>query len=223
MTTIDPESLTRLMNAAGQGDASAREKLFKLVYDELHGIARQQMARERPGQTLQPTALVHEAFIRIFGKRSIEWASRRHFYNAFAQAMYRIRIDAARHRDRQKRGGGQQRIPLGEEILAFEDDPVGTLALAEALEKLKQIRPRAAEVVKYLHFGGLTVDETVEAMEISPRTVDGDRQFARAWLHRELRKGDTSDTGAGAGVRTDGPGPMGKNPGTLRAGAEPEA
>jgi RNA polymerase sigma factor (TIGR02999 family) len=191
VTPSESNPVSRLLAAATQGDASAYNELWSLIYDELHGLAQSQLAREAPGHTVQPTSLVHEAYLRLTADEKVEWANRRHFFAAAAQAMRRIRIDDARKRKRLKRGGGQQPVPLEEAAATFDQDPAEMLAIDEALKKLERIDPRKAEVVLLRYFAGLSVDETAKALEVSPRTVDNEWHFARAWLHRELTKGDT--------------------------------
>ena len=193
MATRSPQTLTQLLAVVSRGDASAQEKLWSLIYDELHGLAQRQLAREPPGRTMQATSLVHEAYIRLGGQETVHWANRRHFFAAAAQAMRRIRIDEARHRHRLKRGGGRRRrVPLEEAPPVFDDDPAEILSLDGALDRLERVNKRAAEVVLLRYYGGLTTQETAKAMAVSPRTVESDWSFARAWLHRELKKDDSS-------------------------------
>ncbi len=191
MAARNPGPVTQLLVAAGRGDAAAADRLWSAVYDELRRVARCQLAREGPGCTLDSTSLVHEAFLRLTGDEPIEWANRRHFFGAAARAMRRIRVDDARKRGRFKRGGGQQPELSNEEPPVFDDDPVEVLAVDEALQNLEHTAPRQAEVVMLRYFAGLSVDETAGALDVSPRTVDYEWRFARAWLHRELSKGDT--------------------------------
>jgi RNA polymerase sigma factor (TIGR02999 family) len=179
--------VTQLLAAVGRGDGGASEKLWALIYEELRAVARHQLAGEDSAGTLQPTALVHEAFLRLTGGGGVQWANRRHFFAAAAKAMHRIRIDDARRRKRLKRGGGRRPGVLGEGPAIFDQDPDEVLAIDEALGRLKQEEPRAAEVVLLRYFAGLTVNETAEALGVSGRTVKSDWQFARTWLHRELR------------------------------------
>ena len=195
MATPPAESVTQLLQALSQGHTSAQKELWSLIYEELHGLARGQMAKEPAGLTLQSTALVHEAYLRLIGDENVQWANRRHFFGAAANAMRRIRIDDARRRGRQKRGGGQQRVPIDEANAVLDQDPAQVLAIDEALTKLEQADPRKAEVVMLRYFAGLSVDETAEALGVAPRTVDSEWRFAKAWLHRELKRGDTSDAG----------------------------
>lgn len=188
MTMPADKPVTQLLAAAGQGDTAARERLWGLIYAELHELAGKQMAREAPGRTLQPTALVHEAYMRLFGREQGAYANRRHFFAAAARAMRRIRIDDARKRKRMKRDGGQQPVPgLERSAAVLEPDPAEVLALDEALARLEETHPRMAEVVSLRYYAGLSVDDTAEAIGVSPRTVDSDWQFARAWLHRALK------------------------------------
>jgi RNA polymerase sigma factor (TIGR02999 family) len=184
------DTLTRLLAATGRGEAGARNQLWTLIYDELHQLAQMQLAGEPVVARGHPTSLVHEAYLRLTADVPIDWANRRHFFGAAAQAMRRIRVDDARRRGRIKRGGGQQPQPLSDEPAAPEADPVDLLALDEALDKLAGEYPRTAEVVTLRFFGELSVEETADALGVSPRTVDSEWQFARAWLHRELSKGD---------------------------------
>ncbi len=191
MENGDPNPITQLLAAANDGDESAREQLWSAIYHELRGLARKMTAGEAHGRTLQPTALVHEAFFRLFGRDSPDWSSRRHFFGAAARAMRQIRIDDARKRKRLKRGGDRAREGPGAGQVLFDHDPVETLAVSEALDKLESGDPRQAEVVMMRYFAGLTEEETAGALGVSRRTVQNDWRLARAWLHRELSKGDT--------------------------------
>jgi RNA polymerase sigma factor (TIGR02999 family) len=187
MASKEQSRITRLLNAVSHGDVAAHEQLWSLVYEELRILAHQQMARESPGRTLQPTALVHEAYMRLVGSMGYNWASRRQFFAAAAKAMRRLRIDDARKRRRLKRGGGCGKPDVaGEEPAIFDQDPAEALAVDEALTKLEKTAPRAAAVVTQRYFAGLTVRETAEVLGLSVRAVEYDWQFARAWLHRAL-------------------------------------
>ena len=168
------------------GDASAADDLLPLVYQQLRALAASQMATERPGHTLQATALVHEAFMRLAGPREISWQNQAHFYAAAAEAMRRILVDHARRKKRKKRGGSRQRLMLNVLDLAASDNSEEILALDEALHRLETQEPDAANVVRLRFFAGLSVDQTAEALGLSPRTVDRRWKFARAWLYREL-------------------------------------
>ncbi len=192
MTSPKQSPLTELLAAVSDGDPAAQGKLWSAIYGELRRVAQQQMAGETPGRTLQPTALVHEAYFRLFGDKKVQWANRRHFFAAAAEAMRRIRVDDARIRNRLKRGGGEQPGAILDAPAVFDQDPIEMLAVDEALDRLGQTDARKAQVVKLRYFAGLTVDECAAVLEVSPRTVDKDWAFARAWLHRELSKGDTN-------------------------------
>jgi RNA polymerase sigma factor (TIGR02999 family) len=144
------------------------------------------MAHEPAAQTLQSTALVHEAYLRLLGGEEVKWGSRSHFFKAASVAMRRIRVEAARRRMRLRRGGDRARFSLDQRDAIYEKDPVELLAVDEALGELARVYPRKAEIVTLRYFGGLTVDETAEALDVSPRTVDSEWRFARAWLHRRL-------------------------------------
>ena len=199
MTSPERKPITQLLASAGRGDESAQEKLWLLIYEELRGMARRELGNEAPGRTLQPTALVHEAYFRLVANNEIQWTDRRHFFGAAARAMRQILVDDARKRKSLKRGGersdppsafGASSSPLARSPAVFESDPTEVLAIHEALDRLEQHDPRKTEVVMLRYFAGLTVDETAEALGVSPRTVDSDWSFARAWLYRELGSGD---------------------------------
>jgi RNA polymerase sigma factor (TIGR02999 family) len=191
MSASNSESVTQLLVAAGDGDARASNRLWSRVYDELRRLARRQLAGEGRDCLLESTSLVHEAFLRLVGDEPVEWANRRHFFAAAARAMRHIRVDDARRRGRAKRGGGQRPGPLPDEPAALEQDPLEALAIDESLGKLEQTAPRQAEIVMLRYFAGLSVEETAQVLGISPRTVAYEWRFARAWLHRELGKGET--------------------------------
>jgi RNA polymerase sigma factor (TIGR02999 family) len=183
--------VTRLLGEAAEGNSLAADQLLPLVYDQLRAVAQQRMAGERAGHTLQATALVHEAFVRLVGPREIPWQDQAHFYAAAAESMRRILVDHARAKKREKRGGKQQRVALNVLDLAQTENSEEILALDEAFCRLEQREPEAAEVVRLRFFAGLSVDQTAEALGVSPRTVDRRWKFARAWLFRELqRQGD---------------------------------
>jgi len=186
--------ITELLVASKGGDDASRAQLWELGYDELRRIAGCQMARERPGRTMQPTALVNEAYLRLVGEHEVDWHNRCHFFAAAAKMMRRIRIDDARTRNRLKRGGGRRRVPLedgadgeaSEGALTIEDDPAEQLALDEALRGLAQIDPRMAEIVELRYHGGMTREQIGAAVGIAPRTVDQLWERGRRWLYREL-------------------------------------
>ena len=179
--------VTRIMSAIDQGDPRAAEQLLPLVYGELRKLAAQKLAQEAPGQTLQATALVHEAYVRLVdGEKVHDWNSRGHFFAAAAEAMRRILVEQARRQGRLKRGGGKERLDIDEVEIAFEGPADDVLALDEALVRLAQKHPEKAELVKLRYFAGLTVDEAAKVLGVSTSTVDRHWTYARAWLFREL-------------------------------------
>jgi len=161
----------------------------------VHRLARAQLAQEGSVCSLQPTILVHEAYLKLLGDGRVEWTSRRHFFGAAAKAMRRILVDDARSRGRLKRGSGKTPEPLPDEQAGPEEPLVELLAISEAMEKLDKDDPSRAEIVMLRYFAGLSVDETAAALGVAPRTVDTGWRFARAWLHRELSKGDGTSCG----------------------------
>jgi len=184
--------VTRILNAIEQGDAQATEKLLPLIYDELRLLAAQKLSHERPGQTLQATALVHEAYIRLVGNKIQKWDNHRHFFTAAAEAMRRILIENARRKKSLKRGGNRQRVELDESILISpEDIPADDLlALDEAIEKLKDKDSTKADLVKLRIFAGLTGKQAAEILEISESKACEDIAYARAWLSLEINRGN---------------------------------
>ncbi|MEW6158526.1 MAG: sigma-70 family RNA polymerase sigma factor [Verrucomicrobiota bacterium] len=178
--------VTRILDALENGDSQAADKLLPLVYDELRRIAASKMARERPGQTLQPTALVHEAWLRV-SDPGARWQSRAHFFGAAAEAMRRILIDNARRKNAVRHGGGMDRTTLDGEI-ASANSHDELLELNEALERFVQVEPEKAEVVKLRYFVGLTIEETAEVLGISEPTAKRYWAYARAWLFREIHQ-----------------------------------
>jgi RNA polymerase sigma factor (TIGR02999 family) len=182
--------LTRILSAIEQGDAEAAEQLLPLVYDELRKLAAQRLVKEKPGQTLQATALVHEAYLRLVDTDVVDrWERRGHFFAAAAEAMRRILIDRARRKRRPKHGGDRHRIDLAEvaEMIAAPGEEL--LALDDALERLSSTDPASAEIVKLRYFAGLSLSEVAELLGISLRTVDRRWSYARAWLHQEMLGG----------------------------------
>jgi len=179
--------VTRILSAIEEGDPRASEQLLPLVYDELRRLAAQNMAHENPGQTLQATALVHEAFLRLVGRETpLSYASRRHFYAQAATAMRRILIENARRKRSEKHGGGRKREPLGDVAAPLPDDEV--LALDEAMQRLATLDPIKAQLVELRYFGGLTGDQAADVLGISNSTADRHWAYARAWLQAELRE-----------------------------------
>ncbi len=187
-----PDEVTRLLRRFSAGDELAAEALIPLIYAELHDIAERQMRHERGDHTLQPTALVNEAFLRLAGNHDADWKNRQHFLSLAAQAMRRILVDHARRRNAQKRGGRQDKLELNDALQLSSDDEHDTMdleSLDESLEQLAALDPRQAKVVELRFFGGLSVEETAEVLEISTATVKRDWAFARAWLKRALSRG----------------------------------
>ena len=181
------QHFTRLLDQAQQGDASAAARLLPLVYEQLRGLARSRMKSERAGHTLQATALVHEAYLKLLGNRDIRWSSRSHFFFAAAEAMRRILIDHARARGGPKRGGARKRVPMNNVLdLAMEDRFPEFLAVDEAISRLEKESPDLAQIVRLRFYGGLSVDETAHVLGVSASTVRRNWTFARAWLKRQL-------------------------------------
>ena len=182
----DSAVVTRLLNQAAAGDAHASEELLPLVYQELRRLARSKMRRERSDQTLQATALVHEAYLRLVGDGAAKWDDRWHFFAAAAEAMRRIIVDNARRRASIKHGGGRERSDLDGIELTIDVPADDLLALDEALEQLAERHPDKAQLVKLRYFAGLTIEEASQAMNISTATAERYWSFARAWLYRQM-------------------------------------
>jgi RNA polymerase sigma factor (TIGR02999 family) len=180
--------VTRILHRVERGDTQAAEQLLPLVYDELRKLAAHKMANEAPGQTLQPTALVHEAWLKLVGLGPQSWNSRGHFFGAAAEAMRRILIDRARKRNRERHGRGLQRIDLDQVDVAVTADDDTLLRVSEALDKLAGEAPEKAELVKLRYFAGLSIPDAAQALGISPATAKRHWAFARAWLFAELRR-----------------------------------
>jgi RNA polymerase sigma factor (TIGR02999 family) len=176
--------VTQILQAIDQGDPHAPAQLLPLVYDELRKLATAKLAQEKPGQTLEATALVHEAYLRLVGDQ--QFAHRRHFFAAAAQAMQRILVEQARRKQSLKRGGGSQRVEVQEQDIVCPPPDERLLALDLALEQLAQEQPRLAELVRLRFFAGLAIDEAAEVLAISPRTAKRDWTYARAWLRRAM-------------------------------------
>jgi RNA polymerase sigma factor (TIGR02999 family) len=188
--------VTRILSAVEQGDPHAAGQLLPLVYDELRKLAAQRMAQEKPGQTLQATALVHDAYVRLVdGDQAQHWNSRGHFFAAAAEAMRRILVERARSKRRIKRGGGRQRIELDEACPVVEPPSDDLLALDEALTRLAERDPLRAELVKLRFFAGLTMAEAAEALGLSLATAERHWTFVRVWLYAELRGGEARPSG----------------------------
>lgn len=186
----DRRSITRLLQRAHAGDAAASESFWQLVHADLRELARGELGHERRNHTLAPTALVHEAFLRLQGTERLPWQSRAHFFGAAARAMRRVLVDHARARRRLKRAGALAAVPLVDDTPAATAPPaIDLLALDEALERLSRLDPRMVQVVELRFFAGLSVAEIARLLEVSTGTVGGDWKIARMWLHRELSKG----------------------------------
>ena len=192
--TANSAEITQLLKAWGQGDSAALDRLTPVVYDELHRLARNYMRKEHPRHTLQATALVNEAFLRLVDAREVDWQDRAHFFAVSARTMRRILVDAARTKASLKRGGRVQRVEHSSSVnldcfpAADSNIPSQLCALDDALEILARIDPRRAQVIELRYFGGLTVEETGRVLKISPQSVMRDWKIARAWLARELSR-----------------------------------
>ena len=193
MTQALPEEVTGLLLAWSGGDQAALEKLMPLVYAELHRLARRYMGGEHAGHTLQTSALVNEAYLRLIDAHGVRWQNRAHFFAVSAQIMRRILVDFARAKQNLKRGGGARQVTLDEALVVTPESGADLLALDEALEKLAVLNPRQAQVVELRYFGGLNEEEQAEVLKVSPRTVRSDWSLARAWLYRELSSGGDDD------------------------------
>lgn len=188
------EDITQLLAAWGTGDKSALDKLLPLVHAELRRIARRQMSQERDGHTLQATALVNEAYLRLAGQESFEWHSRSHFFAVCAQVMRHVLIDHARAHARNKRGGGAVQVSLGEAVALAGQPAEHFLALDEALKFLETVDPQKSKIVELRYFGGLSIEETAEVLDVSPRTVRREWQRSKAWLYRLITEGTADET-----------------------------
>ena len=185
----EPADITRLLQEWQDGSRDALDQLVPLVFDELHLLASRYLARERRGHTLQPTALVNEAYLKLSGQREVDWQNRAHFFGIAAQVMRRILVDHARRTRRDKRGGDTPRVVLADAASVAGEaviDPIDAVALDRALSHLERLDAQQARIVELRFFGGLTIEETAEVMRLSAGTVKRDWSVARAWLYREL-------------------------------------
>ena len=187
MADAERHDVSRLLARWKEGDEAALQELVPIVHDELRRLARRQMAGERPGRTLQPTALVNEAYLRLADLRQMQWQDRAHFFAMAARVMRRILVDAARSRGYQKRGGGAQRVSFTQALAVAEAPSTDVVKLDDALEALAEVDARKSRVVELRFFGGLSVDETAEVLQVSRETVKRDWTFAKLWLLRQLR------------------------------------
>lgn len=184
-----PQHITQLLKEWSDGNGASLDELMPLVYEELRRQAARYLRRERANHTLQTTALIHEAYLKLVDQRKVKWQNRAHFFAIAAQAMRRILVDYARTTRREKRGGDDIKLPLEEALtVAAEEKSVDLIALDEALNKLAEQDERQARVVELRYFSGLSLEETAEALHISRATVAGDWNMAKVWLFRELRK-----------------------------------
>lgn len=184
--TPSPHNITHLLKEWSAGDRRALDSLIPLVYEELRHQATRYLRRERPGHTLQTTALIHEAYLRLMDAGDVNWQSRAHFFAIAANLMRRVLVEHARRRDADKRGGSQVRVQLDEALAVADETDVDLLAIDEALDRLAAIDPQQARVVELRFFSGLSVEETAAALGVSPKTVKRDWSVARAWLRREI-------------------------------------
>jgi RNA polymerase sigma factor (TIGR02999 family) len=189
INTPSPD-VTNLLVAWGKGDQEAFNVLMPQVHKELHRLAAHYMASERPGHDLQATALINEAYLRLVDWKNIQWADRAHFFGMAANMMRRVLVDHARGRDRAKRGGGAIQVSFAEAANVAEPQAADVLALDDVLKELEEIDPRKCRIIEMRFFGGLSLEETAEALKVSVATVRRDWSFARAWLFRELKKRD---------------------------------
>lgn len=181
-----PEQVTQLLVAWSGGDQAARDELMPLVYEELRRLAHQCMSRERPGHTLQTSALLNEAYLRLVDQKSINWQDRAHFFGIAARLMRQILVDYARKRRYAKRGGDARRVPLDEALIVSEERAADVVALDDALKSLAEVDPRQSQIVELRFFGGLSIEETAEVLAVSPGTVMRDWTLAKAWLRRAV-------------------------------------
>lgn len=181
-----PQHVTQLLVAWSSGDQAARDELMPLVYEELRRLAHHYLRRERPGHTLQTSALVNEAFLRLVDQTNIQWQNRAHFFGIAARLMRQILVDYARRQRYAKRGGDAQRVQLDESIIVSPERAAEVVALDDALKSLAKIDPRQSEIVELRFFGGLSIEETADVLAVSPGTVMRDWTLAKAWLRRAI-------------------------------------
>ena len=181
-----PTEATQILHAMSNGDRSGTDRLIELVYEDFRNLAGKYMGRDTPGNTLQPTAVVHEAFIKLVGHEEVDWRGRSHFFAVGAVTMRRILVDHARKRSAKKRGGDRQRIRLTDELTISKNNDEDVLAIDEALTRLAEIDQRRSQIVELIFFGGLTHEEVAEVLGVTTRTVERQWASSRAWLGREL-------------------------------------
>ena len=184
-----PPNVTELLRNWSDGDKQAQEKLFQVVYNELHRQAARFLRNEQPGLSLQTTDLIHEAYLRLIDQQHVEWQNRLHFFGIAAQVMRRILVDHARSRQAAKRGGSAIRLPLEDAIVVLPGQDLDFVALDEALLRLAEIDPQQSQIVELRFFSGLSVEEAAKVLDVSERTIKRDWNVAKAWLRRELSRG----------------------------------
>jgi RNA polymerase sigma-70 factor, ECF subfamily len=194
MAAPSTQQVTKLLQAWGQGQDAALDELLPVVHQELRRLARRYMFGERPGHTLQTTALVNEAYLRLVNAREVNWQNRAHFFALSAQLMRRILVDSARARGGQKRGGGIPKVTLDEALIGPQEKGQDLVALDDALKALSGVDPRKSRVVELRFFGGLSVEETAEVLKVHPNTVLRDWRLAKMWLKREMSKEEADDS-----------------------------
>jgi RNA polymerase sigma factor (TIGR02999 family) len=190
MSASSSNEVTQLLLDWSEGDKAALDKLMPLVYGELRRLAHYYMGRERPGHTLQTTALVNEAYLKLIDQRSVHWQNRAHFFGIASQMMRRILVDHARSRHYVKRGGDARQVSIDEAMLVTPERAAEVVALDDALTVLAGVDRRKSQIVEMRYFGGLSIEETAEVLGVSPGTVMRDWTLAKAWLHREIKKDD---------------------------------
>lgn len=188
MSPSDQDQVTQLLVRWSEGDSSAIEQLTPLVYQELHRLAHKHIQQENDGHTLQTTALVHEAYLRLVDQRNIRWQNRAHFFAVSAQVMRHILVDYARKKSSAKRGGVAQKVTLDDGAVVWKERSTELIALDEALQQLAEIHPRRSKVVELRYFGGMNNKEAAEVLKISEASIERDWRFAKAWLYRELQQ-----------------------------------
>ena len=192
MAAPSPQEVTRLLVDWGNGDQAALDELIPLVYDELRRLAGRYMRRESQGHTLQTSALVNEAYLRLVDQKRVQWQNRAHFFGVAAQLMRRILVDHARSRSRAKRGGGVQMVSLAEQAI-ISKEVADVIALDDALKNLAEMDARKSQIVEMKFFGGLTTEEVAEVLKVTSRTVEREWRKAKAWLNRAISKGATNE------------------------------
>ncbi len=195
MPTSSPEEVTQLLAAWERGDQAALNQLMPLVYDELHQIAHRYLRRERADHTLQTTALVNEAYLKLVGEKNPNGQNRAHFFAAAANVMRHILVDYARTRNRARRGGGAQQVPLEDALIVSTERATELLVLDDALNSLEKFDTRKSRIAELRYFGGLSVEETAAVLKVSPTTILREWRLTKAWLHHEMSKGSNDDPG----------------------------